>query len=105
MKAFEVWLRVELFESIPQALQRGPVFVSKIEPGRVKDRDTGVNEVIVRQRLRRFAEENKRLRIKYAGQDRTNVLSLEHPNRIDFYFVAGLVAIVAVSVFWLMRRK
>jgi hypothetical protein len=34
-----------------------------------------------------------------------DMLSLEHPNRIDFYFVAGLVAIVAVSVFWLMRRK
>ena len=36
---------------------------------------------------------------------RVDMLSLEHPNRIDFYFVAGLVAIVAVSVFWLMRRK
>ena len=36
---------------------------------------------------------------------RVSMLSLEHPNRIDLYFVAGLVAIVAVSVFWLMRRK
>jgi hypothetical protein len=83
MKAFEVWLRLELFESIPQALQRGPVFVSKIEPGRVKDRDTGVNEVIVRQRLRRFAEENKRLRIKYAGQDRTGGHAVARTSKSD----------------------
>jgi hypothetical protein len=33
------------------------------------------------------------------------MLSLEHPNRIDLYFVVGLLAIVAASAFWLMRRK
>jgi hypothetical protein len=32
-------------------------------------------------------------------------LSLEHPNRTDLYFVIGLVAIAAVSMFWLLRRK
>jgi hypothetical protein len=57
MKAFEVWLPVKLFESIPQALWSGAF------------------------------------------------LSLEHPNRIDLYFVVGLLAVVAVSVCWLMRRK
>jgi hypothetical protein len=34
-----------------------------------------------------------------------SMLSLEHPNRIDRYFVVGLLAIVAANVFWLMRRK
>jgi hypothetical protein len=34
-----------------------------------------------------------------------SMLSLEHPNRIDLYFVVGLLAIAAASIFWLMRRK
>jgi hypothetical protein len=33
------------------------------------------------------------------------MLSLQHPNRNDLYFVIGLLAMVAVNVFFLMRRK
>jgi hypothetical protein len=33
------------------------------------------------------------------------MLSLEHPNRIDLYLVIGLFVILAVNVFFLMRRR
>jgi hypothetical protein len=33
------------------------------------------------------------------------MLSIEHPNRIDLYFVLGLLVIVALSVSFIMRRK
>jgi hypothetical protein len=33
------------------------------------------------------------------------MLSLEQPNRIDLYFVIGLLVILAVSVLFLMRRR
>jgi hypothetical protein len=41
----------------------------------------------------------------YSQEGLVVMLSLQHPNRIDLYFVIGLLAIVAVSVFFLMRRK
>jgi hypothetical protein len=33
------------------------------------------------------------------------MLSLEHLNRIDLYLVIGLLVILAVNVFVLMRRR
>jgi hypothetical protein len=33
------------------------------------------------------------------------MLSIEHPNRIDLYFVLALLVIVALSVSFIMRRK
>jgi hypothetical protein len=41
----------------------------------------------------------------YSREGLVVILSLQHPNRIDLYFVIGLLVIVAVSVFFLMRRK
>jgi hypothetical protein len=41
----------------------------------------------------------------YSREGLVVILSLQHPNQIDLYFVIGLLVIVAVSVFFLMRRK
>ena len=67
-----------------------------------------VAQIELRNQGKRLYRENhhKITTMVYAGKEwDLGMLSLQHPNRNDLYFVIGLLAMVAVNVFFLMRRK